>query len=70
MVGITETAKDTEVSIFWWSTEKKLVRGGVAGGTTRTSVDEVCGGGEGFCPERRRHRRVKKHGADAVVQGA
>ena len=41
----------------------------VPASTTRTKVDEECGGGQSVRPERGGNMVVEEEGADAVVEG-
>ena len=48
---------------------KELVGCGVSGGFARTSVEKVCGCGEGFSPPLGRHGGMDEKGANAVIDG-
>lgn len=66
-IGITSTAKDTEVGVVGRSTVQGLVRGGKGEGFSGVTVEKIGGGMKSLNPEDRREMCMKKEGTNNVV---
>lgn len=70
MIRVAQTTENAKMRVFWWRTEKTLVRCDCACGLTWVPIDKISGGGEGLRLERGWRIGMEKHGADAIIQRA
>ena len=65
--GVTTTTEYPKTVVGWRGTKQEVMWRIVPATTTRTEVDEKCGGGQGVGPEGLRDVAVEEKGADGNV---